>query len=131
MRLNAGRFGGWLFVMGMLFTAIGCATAPPARQVTSLQQIAGKWEGTVTVGTGMAFIKNMVIRPDGTWELEIPGGNPPRHDGTVQLVDGKLRSRSNTTGNTGTWTLHEGDGKRMLKTVSDDGRTSAELTPVK
>lgn len=131
MPRHVGRFIGWLFVMGMLFTAVGCATAPPAKPVASLPQIAGKWEGTVTAGTGMAYIKNMVIRPDGTWEMEIPGGNPPRHDGTVQLVDGKLRSRSNTTGNSGTWTLYEGDGKRMLKTISDDGRVSAELTPVK
>jgi hypothetical protein len=73
----------------------------------------------------------LAIKADGTWELDLPGGNPPRHTGTVQLVDGKLRSRSNTTGNSSTWTLHEGDGKRMLRTVNDDGRITADLTPAR
>ena len=121
----------WLFLVGILIVAVGCATAPPARPVTSLNQVAGTWEGTVAGPGNNAVIKNMVVKPDGTWELELVGGNPPRHKGRVQLIDGKLRSRSETTGNSSTWTLHEGDGKRVLKSVNDDGRVTAELTPVR
>jgi hypothetical protein len=49
----------------------------------------------------------------------------------ITLVDGKLRGRGDQTGNTGTWTLHEGDGKRVLVYRSDDGRVGAELTPAR
>ena len=75
--------------------------------------------------------EDAVIKSVGNWDLELVGGNPPRHTGTVQLVDGKLRGRSTTTGNTSTWTLHEGEGKRVLKIINDDGRVSAELMPAK
>jgi hypothetical protein len=105
---------------------------PPSKPVASLQDIAGTWEGTVRTASGNTLsLKNFVIRPDGTWEVDMPGGTPPRHNGTVRLVDGKLRSHSNTTGNDSTWTLHEGDGKRVLRTVNDDGRATGELVPVK
>jgi hypothetical protein len=124
------HLGGWLLVVGMILAAVGCATALAARQVTSLQQVAGTWGGTATGPRGTLSIKNdrqarrdLGVRPR--------GGNPPRHTGTVQLVDGKLRARSATTGNASTWTLYEGDGKRVLRIVNDSGDASAELTPAK
>jgi hypothetical protein len=111
---------------------VGCATLPAAKPVTELSQVAGTWEGTAHISGGSTLaIRNMVVRPDGTWELEIPGGNPVKNTGTVQLVDGRLRGHSATSGNRSTWTLHEGDGKRVLKIVNDDGRISSELMPVK
>jgi hypothetical protein len=79
----------------------------------------------------MFSVKNMIIRPDGTWELDLPGGSPSRHTGTVRLIDGKLRSHSTTTGNDSTWTLHEGEGRRVLKSVNDESGVTVELAPVK
>ena len=129
MRSNIDHVRRWSLVVSILIVFVGCATAPPAKSVTSLAQVAGTWEGTVSGPGNNAVIKSMVVQPDGTWELELASGNPLRHKGRVQLIDGKLRSRSETTGNSSTWTLHEGDGKRVLKSVNDDGRVSAELTP--
>lgn len=117
--------------LAVVVAASACASLPPAKSVKNVGEIAGAWEGTVSGQGAILPIKNMVIKPDGGWDFELVGGNPPRHTGTVQLVDGKLRARSTTTGNTATWTLHEGEGKRVLKVVNDDGRVTADLTPVK
>jgi hypothetical protein len=62
---------------------------------------------------------------------EVAGRWEGRFTGKIQLVDGKLRGRSDQTGNTGTWTLHERDGKRALVYTSDDGRVGMEATPAK
>jgi len=46
------------------------------------------------------------------------------------VENGRYRFRSEKTGNTGTFTLHEGGGKRVLTSRPDDGTSAAELTPV-
>jgi hypothetical protein len=121
-------------VVGLALVGLlaGCASLPPAKPVTSLGQIAGKWQGVFrSQGGQQTVIKEQTIRPDGTWESLTPGSTPERHTGVVQLVDGKLRGRSATSGRTSTWTLHEGEGKRVLMAVNDDGSGAAELTPAK
>jgi hypothetical protein len=60
--------------------------------------------------------------------LSNPG---PRFEGTVAVADGKFRWKSITSGRTGTYTLHEGDGKRVLVTSADDGSSVGELRPAK
>ena len=130
------------FVGGVLSSLValmvlGCASAPsapsapplPMKPVTSLDQIAGTWHGAVIGPGGTSNIRNMIIRPTGTWELELVEGNPPRHTGVTRLVDGRLRSKSDTTGNSATWILYEGGAKRILRSVNDDNRVTAEFTP--
>jgi hypothetical protein len=51
--------------------------------------------------------------------------------GTVNLIEGKYRYKSQTTGATGVYTLHEGGGRRILVIVSDDGKGKAEVEPAK
>jgi hypothetical protein len=109
-----------------------CVSLPPAKPVTGVAQIAGKWQGSgITRGGARFVIENMTIRPDGTWELTVPtAANPgPRFVGTVRMVDGKLRSRSETSSRDSTWTLHEGEGRRVLRIVNDDGSSSGEVSP--
>jgi hypothetical protein len=64
------------------------------------------------------------VRPLLAISATLAGGTPPKHNGRVQLVDGKLRARSNTTGNAATWTLHEGEGKRVLRIAKTTGASA-------
>ena len=51
--------------------------------------------------------------------------------GTVKVESGRFRFHSEKTGNTGTFTLHEGQGKRVLTTRADNGSSAAELVPAR
>jgi hypothetical protein len=113
--------------------ATGCATLPPAQPARDLKAITGKWEGTLSLRDGRALPVMLTIQEDGTWEALVPAlSNPgPRFVGSVTVEGGTYRSRSDTTGRTSTYTLHEGDGKRVLVNVADDGSSSGELKPGK
>jgi hypothetical protein len=104
-----------------------CASLPPARPVTSVSQISGTWQGT-GYGPGGAAPVTQTINADGSYTAVVPAGT---FTGRIAVDDGKLRGKSDQTGNTGTYSLHEGEGKRVLVYKSDDGRVSSELTPTK
>jgi len=109
----------------------GCASAPPAQTATvslpaaqtatHIKQIAGKWEG-VHVRTGAPT--TMTISEDGTYRAVTSGGE---FVGQVLVSDGRFRFKSRTTGLDGTMTLYEGDGQRVLKTLTDNGSIATEL----
>jgi hypothetical protein len=124
-------FGLMLGCVAVLLTA--CATLPPAQPARDLASIVGVWEGTADVGTTRYGIKT-TITADGRWENILSPAVPnlgSRFVGTVGVVDGKYRWKSETTGSTGTFALHEGEGKKVLVSTSDDGRARAELAPAK
>jgi hypothetical protein len=120
---------------GVLAAAVlvGCATLPPARPATDIGAIAGKWEGTLTARNGARFAYTTTISKDGKSETIIPGmSNPgPRFVGTVALDGSKYRWKSETTGRTGTYILHEGAGRRVLVSHADDGGSYGEAMPGK
>jgi hypothetical protein len=128
----------WLFFRYSLLVSLvasslmACATLPPAQPARDVKNIAGKWEGSLTSRSGNLPI-TLTIKEDGTWESIVPAlSNPgPRFEGTVAVADGKFRWKSITSGRTGTYTLHEGDGKRVLVTSADDGSSVGELRPAK
>lgn len=113
--------------LGVGAFAMGCATLPPAKAVTNVNQIAGKWQGSVSSGQGTQPAA-MTINPDGTYST-VMGSRT--FTGKIAVAEGKLHGRGDQTGNTGTWSVHEGDGKRVLVYKADDGRVTAELTPAK
>jgi hypothetical protein len=121
---------GWV-ILGLVLA--GCASLPPAKKATDLKAIAGKWEGTLTVASGRQFAFTSIIREDGTVETIIPAmSNPgPRFVNRVSIENGKYRWKSETTGRTGLYVLHEGDGRRVLVSQADDGSTYAESRPAK
>jgi hypothetical protein len=49
--------------------------------------------------------------------------------GHVQVSEGWFRWKSKTTGLSGTLTLYEGEGKRILQGRGDDGRVRSPYTP--
>jgi hypothetical protein len=109
----------------------GCASLPPAKSVTSLGQIAGKWQGTGSSGYGSTPV-TQTINPDGTYTAVLASG--PRagtYTGKITLVEGRLHGKGDQTGSTGTYTLHEGEGQRVLVYKSDDGALTSELKAAK
>jgi hypothetical protein len=121
-------------VIGVSLLAVlaACASLPPARPATDIKAIAGKWEGTLQSRQGTVPYTS-TIREDGTTETIVPAlSNPgPRFVGRVTVENGKYRWKSETTGRTGTYVLHEGDGRRVLVGRADDGSTITEATPAK
>jgi hypothetical protein len=104
-----------------------CATLPPAQPARDLKAIAGTWEGW-GAGTFGDYRFTRVVNEDGTWEQFIPSASPPgpMFHGTVRIVDGKYHARNVTTGTTQTWTLYEGEGRRVLITDGFGHHTRSE-----
>jgi hypothetical protein len=106
-----------------------CATLPPAKPVQDLKVLSGTWSGTVvTRGIG-SHSATMTINDDGTYVAVVPTLQPGTFKGTARVVGGKVQFKSETTGRTGTWTLHEGDGQRVLIVIADDGTSESRYTP--
>ena len=108
----------------------GCASLPPPRPVADVCAIAGRWEGSVSTPRG-AFPAKQTIERDGSAVTEAPALPPGRFESQYTASDGKVRFRSKTTGRTGSCSLHEGEGRRVLSCRSDDGVTSVDWTPAK
>ena len=120
-------------VLGLpLFAALllaGCATLPPAKPVQDLKVLSGNWTGTVVTRGGGTHTATMTINDDGTYVAVVPTIPPGTFKGTARVVGGKVQIKSETTGRTGTWTLHEGDGQRVLIVIADDGSSESRYTP--
>lgn len=126
------RFARGFAALLMLAALAGCATLPPAKPTTDLRAIAGKWEGTLQTRQGSVPF-TQTIGEDGRVETLIPAlSDPgPRFIARVVVEGGRYRWKSETTGRTGTFVLHEGEGRRVLVSRPDDGATHSESTPAK
>lgn len=107
----------------------GCATLPPAKPVQDLKVLSGTWAGTVVTRAIGTHSSTITINDDGTWVAVVPTIQPGTFKGTARVVGGKVQWKSETTGRTGTWTLHEGDGQRVLLVIADDGSSESRYTP--
>ena len=121
------RWSPFTAFLGVAVLAAACATLPPAKPVQDIRTIAGKWEGTVTTPGGPSPY-TMTIKEDGSYEGSFQGGTVV---GSIRLSKGKILWKSDTSGRTGTYSLHEGEGHRLLVGQSDDGSITARLTPVR
>jgi hypothetical protein len=117
-----------LGLIGVVFSSI-ITGAQPALPATELAGIVGIWEGSLTT-RGQTYPITLTIDDNGTWESRVPGVGAGRFTGTVRRADdGKFRYRTNENGITGTYTLRERDGKRVLELLNDPHTTSATMTP--
>ena len=108
----------------LILLATACASLPPAKPIMDGGVLVGVWKGTLLT-PGASHDYTFTIKDDGTYLGTSPTLRPSTTDGTWRVVDRKAAWRSNATGRTGTLTLHEGDGRRVLRLVSDDGITAA------
>jgi hypothetical protein len=117
-----------ILVALVAFTLVACAsTVPPQVPVSSLAGLAGTYSGTMTEKGQLQRQTRLVLQPDGRFELTASDPAGFRTLGVMTLgPDGVLRYRySELRGKTefevGRGTVHEGDGKRAIVLVSDDG----------
>lgn len=114
-------------------TLVACASSlPPAQPATSLESIAGTWQGSVTDDRGQpVYPATLVIKKDGSWEQVVKGLPGSPFGGHVSIVGGRFRWTNPTTGNKGYWDLHEGNGKRVLTSTGDGMAAKAEYDPAR
>ena len=116
-----------LYAVAIALLIAGCSPLPPARPITSVGDIAGRWQGKgVAQPSGEEVDVTMTIEQDGSYSAVI---GPMSLAGTITLVDGKLRGKGKTTDAGATYSLHEGEGKRILFYRADDGLVRARLMP--
>jgi hypothetical protein len=128
-----------MVLIGSGCASMGASTAmplPPAKtlQAGDLASLAGEWQGTVrgVVGgtgplAGRTANARVTVAPDGSFTSNIDG-SPGVGKGRIE--GGKIVFEGSST--RGVATLHEGDGRRVLKGegtwVGYDGRSEFELT---
>jgi hypothetical protein len=115
-----------LAVVGLIMIATGCATVPPAKPIATFREIAGTWEGQYVLPSGELGPRwEHTIREDGQlrfkrFELPIDGTRQ------LQLRDGKAVYDSMFW--SGMLTLHEIEGRRILKDFAIQKRNGAVFT---
>lgn len=117
---------------------IELATAPlslKAKPIKDFKDVAGKWEGQMFSTDGWSSPMAIIIAEDGSGYSLVPQDSPVfiysdngRFAVERSLVDGKIRYK-NSSGDTGTGTLHEEGGKRLLKIITDNGKQKGEFEP--
>jgi hypothetical protein len=117
-----------VLIAAFLVGLVGCATTlPPAQTVSDVKVLAGTYDGWISNPNGN-FQAKLTVQPDGSYVGEGYRGGAPVA-GRIYLFNSQTRYESPTS--KGTVTLHDGDGKRVLRFVRDDGSASGEFTPVK
>ena len=118
---------------------LGVAGLKPTRQSTApeiapatakVKALVGTWSGTVYAQRG-TYPLTITFRDDGSWHATSPTLKPGTFGGTWQLNGSNVVWTSLTTGRTGTSTLHEVYGTRILRLIPDDGTSTIELTPAR
>jgi len=92
--------------------------------VSDLKELAGEWQGSLSGVRGGTVAYTFWVSEDATWKGVSPNGPS---NGTLRLDQGVIRFFSQTTGRRGTLTLHEVDGKRVLR-LQGEGGASFEVT---
>jgi uncharacterized protein YndB with AHSA1/START domain len=128
MRLPAAvALAGRVTVLALLLA--GCASTASARPtpVTSIAQIEGKWQGTITVGRGVQQFYYLTIEADGRmvaqWGMNWQWGKVTLGEGTAAF---ELSGTSS-----GTIRYYEGPAGRSMTLDPTFGGWSARVSPVR
>ena len=109
----------------------GCASSlsPTSTPITDMSEIAGKWQGTITIGfNGPQELYYLQIYPGGTFTAQW-GMN--WQSGRITLAGGQLASFEMNDTSSGTVRYYGGPGERSLTLESTFGNWSAYVTPVR
>ena len=115
-----------LAILAVLLVVLNaCASATPATPVTTIDQLVGKWKGTVSVGPRVDPI-SLTIYPDRTL-IAIWGSITAR--GTVTLSGGQASYQMAPPIQEGTLKLYTDRGKPQIYLESMSGAFFATVEP--
>lgn len=103
----------------------GCASLPPARAVTDINLIAGRWRGQITFGRGPYQLFYLTINPDVTM---VASWGADTRWGKVTLEG--ARARFSLYIWSGSLDYLEGSGERVLLLKEDFGHWDAIVRPL-
>lgn len=128
--MNGALAVGRAFPMAMVVVLFaGCASvSSPPTPITSLGEIEGKWEGTITHGfNGPEELYWITIRPDGSYVAQWGGS---WQWGKVTVSGGAATFEVTAPGaSSGTVKYYAGSGKRTLTFDPTFGGWSTYVTP--
>jgi hypothetical protein len=110
----------------LLVVVQACASATPATPVTSIEQLVGKWKGSVNIGPRVDFLY-LTIYPDRTL-IAIWGSTTAR--GTVAVAGGQATYQMAPPIQEGSLKLYvDQGGKRQIYMESMDSSFYATVSP--
>jgi len=127
-RVWVGRVGRALCAALLVALAVapaGCAPLPPARQVTDINLIAGRWRGQIVFGRGPYDLFYLTINPDSTLVASWSGGT---RWGKVTIEGGRTRFSFYIW--SGNLDYLEGGGDRVLLLKEDFSQWDAIVRPL-
>jgi hypothetical protein len=123
----------------VLLSSAGCATAPTPQTITEMQQLVGRWRGSVPCRDCPRYLPaTLLIRDDGTWTATVDQSHARTHlfhqasnvQGALAIVDGVLR-----WGQEGRWygraTVAERRGYEYLTMLTASGDVWLEFQRAK
>jgi hypothetical protein len=114
-------------VVGLIMVLVGCTTAPPAKPIATFREIAGTWEGRYVLPSGeLGPLWEHTIREDGQMRFK-RFALPVEGTRQLQLRDGRVVYDDSMFWS-GVLTLHEVEGRQILKDVAIQKRNGAVFT---
>ncbi len=104
----------------------GCASLPPARQVTEMGLVAGRWQGQITFSRGPYQLVYLTINPDGSL---VGSWDGVTRYGKVTL-EGQ-RTRFSMYIWSGSLDYLEGNGERVILLKEDFSSWDAIVRPLR
>jgi hypothetical protein len=125
MRSTGRRALGATLLLAALLTPAGCASLPPARAVTEIALVAGRWQGQIAFARSSYQLFYLTINPDGTVVASWDGVT---RYGKVTLEG--ARTRFSLYIWSGSLDYLEGGGQRIILLKEDFGSWDAIVRPL-
>jgi hypothetical protein len=122
---RAGRILGAALLAAATLGPAGCAPLPPARQVTDINLLVGRWQGQIAFSRGSYQLFYLTINPDSTLVASWDGVT---RWGKVTIEGG--RARFNFYIWSGNLDYLEGSGDRVLLLKEDFSHWDAIVRPL-